>query len=289
LLVIAAVPAVIAIAPVEARGAAVLFGATAAGLPGELYILSSATGAMLQDVGPLNDASGLNFGITGLAYNPITGLLYGSTHNLDTADPATQARLVTINPLTARVTVIGPFNAGNTGARPATMADIAFDALGNLYGVGTVGGPQLYSINQATGKATAIGSSGLTSTTGGGVDISASGVVYGTPTDTRFGTYNPTTGAYTNIINPAKPVGGAYAALDFDRSTDTLYGLDLGPAPALDSFLVTFNLSSGAVTNVGASVMGLDAIAFVPIPESSAVALIACGAVAFIRRRRRSE
>src|SRR6188768_3101268 len=114
------------------KGQPILYATTAAGIPGEMYILNPATGATLQDVGPLNDANGLNYGITGLAYNPLNGLLYGSTHNLDTADPNTVARLVTINPLTARVTVIGAFNAGNVG-RPATMADLAFDAAGTLY------------------------------------------------------------------------------------------------------------------------------------------------------------
>jgi hypothetical protein len=267
-------------------GAIVLYGATAAGLAGELYVLDSATGMVLQDIGPLNDANGLNFGITGMAYNPVTGVLYGSTHNLSTADPATQAKLVTIDPLTARVTVVGSFNAGNIGARPATMADIGFDSNGLLYGVGSIGGPNLYSINPASGQATAIGSTGLTSTSGGGIAVSVGGTIYGTPTSSRFGTYDLPTGAFTNIANPVKPVGGAYAALDFDSSTGNLWGLDLGPDPGLEGFLVTIDLATGVVTNVGSSVMGLDAIAFVPIPEPAASALIAVSAISLFRRRR---
>jgi hypothetical protein len=213
------------------------------------------------------DALNINYPITGLAFNPITGLLYGSTGN---SVAATAARLVTINPLTAQVTVIGSFNAGNAG-NPSTMADLAFDSAGNLYGVGSIGGPQLYSINLLTGQATVIGSTGLTSTSGGGVAIGAGGI-FGTPTSSRFGTYNSGTGAFSNIANPALPVGGAYAALDF--SGNTLYGLDLGPGPNLLTHLVTIDTATGAVTDLGGSVSSLDAIAFSSVPEPSSAALI---------------
>src|SRR5437016_4296328 len=87
-------------------------------------------------------------------------------------------------------------------ASAAVMYGLAFDPAGNLFGVGSIGGPQLYSINQVTGQATVIGSTGLTSTSGGGLGISPSNVFFGTPTSTRFGTYNSITGAYTNIAAP---------------------------------------------------------------------------------------
>jgi len=175
-----------------ARAASTLYGSTASGGPGELYVLSPATGAMLQDVGPLNDALSVNYGVTGLAFNPVNGLLYGSTAN---SNPDVAARLITINPLTAQVTVIGGFNLAGA-ALGSTMSDIAFDSSGNLYGIGSRGGPQLYSINLLTGQATQVGAgSGLTSTGGGGLSISPSGIFYGTPTGSRFGTYDPITGA----------------------------------------------------------------------------------------------
>lgn len=256
-----------ALAVCEQAEAATLYGATSAGGPGELYTLSPATGAMISDVGPLADAFNVNYPVTGLAFNPISGLLYGSTGN---SVAGTAAKLVTINPLTAQVTVIGSFNVGNAG-NPATMADLAFDSAGNLYGVGSVGGPQLYSINLLTGQATVIGGTGLTSTSGGGVAIGAGGI-FGTPTSTRFGTYNSGTGAFSNIANPNKPLGGAYAALDFDGNT--LYGLDLGPGPDLFSHLVTIDTATGAVTDLGGSVSSLDAIAFNSVPEPSSAALI---------------
>lgn len=263
--------------------AAVLYGATSAGGPGELYTLNPATGAMLSDIGPLVDINSVNYPITGLAFNPVTGLLYGSTGN---SVSSTAARLVTINPLTGLVTVIGAFNVGNAG-NPSTMADLAFDSSGHLYGVGSIGGPQLYSINLLTGQASAIGGTGLTSTSGGGVAISPGGTIFGSPTASRFGTYDPVTGAFNNITNPNKPLGGAYAAMDFNGST--LYGLDLGPGPDLQSHLVTFDTVTGAVTDLGASVNFLDAIAFSSVPEPSSAALI-LGFVAlggFLRARGR--
>lgn len=247
-----------AAAPLDA---ATLYGATAAGGPGELYILNAATGAVIQDVGPLNNVASLNYPITGLAFHPTTGVLYGSTGN---NSAATQARLVTINPTTAVVTEVGVFNAGpvNGSGTPTTMADIEFDPTGTLYGVGSIGGPQLYTINTTTGQATAVGGSGLTSTSGGGLGIPISGALFGTPTSSRFGTYNSADGTYTNIANPTRPLGGAYAALAADG--DALYGLNLGPGTAFETRLVTFNLADGTVTELGASAARLDAITFGP-------------------------
>jgi hypothetical protein len=253
--------------------AATLFASTAAGDPGRLYSINPATGAVIQDIGPLNDATGANYPVTGLAFHPTTGVLYGSSANASTA---AQATLVTIDPITALVTVIGAFNAGpvSGSGNPATMADLSFDpTTGNLYGIGSVGGPQLYSINTLTGQATVVGATGLTSTSGGGLAISSGGIFYGTPTSSRFGTYNSTTGAFTNIANPTKPVGGAYAALAFDGSV--LYGLDLGPDSAgKPTHLVTIDQITGAVTPLGGSIAQLDAIAFQPVPEPASMVLL---------------
>ncbi|HEX3599491.1 MAG TPA: hypothetical protein VHU84_05075 [Lacipirellulaceae bacterium] len=261
--------------------AGTLYAATSAGGAGELYIINQATGAVVQDVGPLNDSSGLNYPITGLAFGP-GGNLYGSSGN---SVAASQAKLVKINPATGLVLPIGSFNAGpvNSGGDPSTMADIDFDAAGNLYGVASIGGPHLYSINTSTGQATVVGSTGLTSTSGGGLAIGG-GNFFGSPTSTRFGTYNSGTGAFTNITNPAKPVGGGYAALAFDGSI--LYGLDLGPGSSGDpTHLVTFDTTTGAVTDVAASVNKLDAIAFA-VPEPSSVVLGFVALLGFVSGRK---
>lgn len=272
----------LAAAPTHAQA---LYGATASGAAGRLFVLDPATGAMIQDVGALNDAVGTNYPITGLAFHPFTGVLYGSTGN---NPAATSARFVSIDPATALVTMIGEFDAGptNTSGTEATMTDLAFDAAGNLFGLGSIGGPQLYSINIATGKATVIGNSGLTSTTGGGLAISAAtGTAYGTPTASRYGTYDLGSGAYTNITNPVKPGGGgAYAALDFNGSV--LYGLNTAPGSPPPTFLVTIDPPFGTVTNLGGSVVALDAIAF-QIPEPGAIGALVLTLVGAAMRRAR--
>jgi hypothetical protein len=270
-----------ALAAASQAEAGTLYAATAANAAGELYILNQATGAVVQDIGPLNDAQNVNYPITGLAFSPTTGLLYGSTGNAGTV-PAT---LVQVNPATAAVTVVGPFNAGptKTDGTPATMTDLAFDPAGNLYGIGSIGGPQLYAINTTSGQATVIGSTGFSSTSGGGLAIG--GAFYGSPNASSFGTYNSVTGAYTNIANPAKPAGvGAYTALSFDGSV--LYGLNTGPGSPPPTHIVTIDAATGAVTDIGASLDSLDAIAF-QIPEPATLVLLLGGIAGLLTRRLR--
>ena len=61
---------------------AVLYAASGTfGVQGILYTLDPATGAVLTTVGPLNDAAGNNYGITGLKYHPATGTLWSFVAN----------------------------------------------------------------------------------------------------------------------------------------------------------------------------------------------------------------
>jgi len=254
-----------------------LYGATSSG-HGELYTLNPATGGVIQDIGALNDAAAVNYSVSGLAFNPITGVLYGATGGVSGHS------LLMINPANGLVTVVGSFNVGS-----ATMTDLAFDSSGNLYGISSSGGANLYSINAATGQAALIGSSGVSFTEGGGLAISSGGVFYGAPIPGEYGTYNPTTGAYTHIATPATPAGGgSYAALAFNGST--LYGDNLiAGASGGATHLVTIDPTTGAVTDIGASVTHLDAIAFSVVPEPGAVALFSAGGlIALIARRKKT-
>jgi hypothetical protein len=219
----------------------------------------------------LNDSLTNNYAVTGLAFDPITGVLYGSTGGVSGRS------LLTIDPTTALVTVIGSFNAGS-----ATMSDLAFDSAGNLYGVSSAGGANLYTINLATGQATQVGPSGVGGTSGGGLAISPGGVFYATPNSSQFGTYDPNTGIYSNIANPTRPGGSgtSYAALAFDGNT--LYGMNL----ATPTHLVTID-PSGNVTDLGISVPRIDGIAFAPVPEAGTVSLLSMGALLFVGIHRR--
>src|SRR5690349_17808895 len=87
-----------------------IYAATAGNGAGELYTINNFSGATITDIGPLNDASALNYGVTGLAFDPVTQTLFGSTGNSGATDGSTHAKLVTINPATGFVTPIGSFN-----------------------------------------------------------------------------------------------------------------------------------------------------------------------------------
>ncbi len=242
--------------------ASTLYGSTSSG-HGELYILNPATGSPLQDVGPLNDVTGLNYSVTGLAFDPGTGVLYGSTGGVS------GTKLLTINPATASVSVVGSFSAGT-----ATMTDLSFDQSGNLWGITSSGGAKLASINKVTGAATVMPASGVSFTEGGGLAISSGGVFYGAPIPGEYGTYNSTTGAYTHIATPTSPAGnnGSYGALAFDGNT--LYGDNLLPGSGGGlTHLVTIDPTTGNVTDIGASVTHLDAIAF-RVPEPGTMVLL---------------
>jgi hypothetical protein len=233
-----------------------LYGSVSSGQPGKLWIINAANGAAIQDVGALIDSNFQNYSMTGLAQDPFTGVLYGSTGMIS------GQTLVRIDPKTAQVTVVGPFNAFVASQNKfTTMADIDFSPSGQMYGIASVGNPNLYSIDKTTGQATLIGNSGQSFlTAGGGLGISPDGTFYATPETSHYGTYDSTTGAYTNITNPARPAGSgaSYAALAYDGNT--LYGMNLG----IPTHLVIFdNPATGHVTDLGPSVDRIDGIAFV--------------------------
>jgi hypothetical protein len=240
--------------------AADLYAASGQGSTGELYILDPATGATITDVGPLNDSTARNFGMTGLAFDPVSGVLYGSSANAN-ADQSTRGQLVTINPANGLVTPIGSFGLAAGG----TMTDLAFDPVTHvLYGIPSNGGANLFTIDTSTGQSTQVGSSGFTATNGGGVAVSSSGTIYGTPLPANFGTYDKTIGAYTNIAAPTLPNGRGYGALKFNGAV--LYGLEVrNNTTGLPPHLVTIDATTGAVTDLGTTTADfLDGIAFKP-------------------------
>ncbi|MEO8044734.1 MAG: hypothetical protein ABI674_07490 [Spartobacteria bacterium] len=222
------------------------------GVSGVLYTIDPATGAVLSTVGPLNDAAGKNYGITGLHYQATNGLLYGATPN---ASPTSPNYLVTVNPTTALVTPIGPFGA--------VMTDITIDpTTGIMYGVSGYN-QKFYTINQQTGLATQTGSTGIGFQNGGGFASNSKGALYGVSYFSTYN-YNKTTGAAALVGSTLLPNLVRAAAFD---SNDVFYGLEGGGG--IDNlhlrYLVTINVSTGRATLVGAiSVGDLDALGFVP-------------------------
>ncbi len=128
-----------------------LYGATSS--TGSLYTINPSTGAatLVHALVGVSNAN-LTYGIKGLAFQPGTGALYGAT---SPDSPNSGGNLVTINPATGQVTVIGPSGTGSP------YASIAFAPNGTLYGwlIGS-GAPTISAatVNLTTGAGTSLGS-----------------------------------------------------------------------------------------------------------------------------------
>ena len=256
-------------------GQTVLLGTTGSSAGGELYSIDQSTGAAVP-IGALVDSSSNAYAVTGLAFDNLTGVLYGST---STNSPTGAKSLVTIDPLTGAVTEIGSFGTSST------MADLTFDAAtATLYGSGSLDG-DLYSINLTTGVATVVGASGLSGIKGAGLAISSGGDVFGAPrgANQQLVMYSKSDGSVVTVatLSGAPFPSGSIAAMTFGSGAHgaTLYGInvDLNDT-ARPTHLVTIDPTTGAVTDVGASANGLDAIAFVTVPEPTTIAMMAFGA-----------
>lgn len=266
----------------------VLLGTTAqSSAVGDLYSINPNTGAATL-IHALADGTGNPYAVTGLAFDNVTGILYGSTSNRS----STGAReLVAINPNTGFVTVVGFFGAG-----AQTMADLTFDTTtATLYGTGSSDG-NLYSIDPTTGVATAVGSSGIANPRGGGVAANSAGQIFGAPqlANGPLVQFNKSNGAATAAatLHGAPFSGGAIGAMAFN-SGGTLYGINISDTTNA-THLVTIDDVTGAVSDVGASVDFLDAIVFynpTAIPEPTTTMLLGAGltflAITGIRRYRR--
>lgn len=231
--IILAVLALGLVAP-SARAQEVLYAAEAQdSSSSDLSTLNPSTGAVVTTIGPIG------FGVTGLAVDPATGTLYGST---------TSNELITINKTTGAGTVVGPLTF--------RIPDITFTADGTLYGFTKETG-SLVTINKATGAVTNVGGpSGITGQ-GNGLAASAAGVLFlsSEGDDGPLRTISRVDGS-TTIVATMNGTGGANInALAFSAG-GTLYGSTSG------NNLITINTATGAVTVLGPSVNGIDAIVF---------------------------
>jgi len=231
-----------------------LYGATGSnGIGGNLVTISTLTGSATV-VGALVDGGGNPYGLTGLAFHPGNGTLYGVTNN---GSPTSPGSLVSVNPATGQVTFIGGFVAFS-----GAFGDIAFDATGVLYGTRAVGS-DLYTINLVTGAASLVGgASGVsTGSSGHGLSMNSSGTLFTVPDGNNLYTFNTGNGAATigAALSGAPFLPARMNAMSFNAA-DTLFAVNTNAgAPAL-THLVTINTGTGAVTDIGASIDDLDAL-----------------------------
>lgn len=247
----------------------VMYAATGSnGVAGNLYTINPSTSASSL-VGPILNTSGAGaIGLTGLDFNPLDGTLYGITANSTSANGNTVAKsLVTIDPATALATVIGDLGKANS--------DISFRSDGTLFGFQsneTAGNiHSMTKIDLGTGLSTVVGSTGLASTTGGGLAFDEAGTLYlsATGSSGTLDTLNPSKGTRTvGGSMTGAPIAGSINAMA--ANGETLFGIDSDGSISRNSVhLVTISrdAAGATVTDIGSLPGDTDAIsrAYSPI------------------------
>lgn len=222
-----------------------LYGSRGGNTAGNLYTINPTT-AVSTVVGPIG------YAVTGMAYNPATGTMYGSTSS---NSPVCASCLITINLTTGAGTLVGAMGLSNSAA------DIAWSGT-TLYGW-SEDGDDLVTINTTTGAATFVGESGL-STFGDAMDFSG-GVLYailegnGGP----LSTVNTTTGLTT-----AGPTVSGIAGTPNSGSNQP--GTNVFFVGSNNGNLHTLDRTTGIATLIGPTgIPNFDAIAFTAPPPST--------------------
>jgi DNA-binding beta-propeller fold protein YncE len=205
-----------------------------------LMTINTATGATTT-IGPIG------FAVTGLAFSPVTGILYGST---GAASPVAPNSIITINRFTGAGTLVGATGLGGP------VADITFRSDGTLFGWSEAS-DDLVTINTTTGVATVVSDSGL-GTSGSGIAFSGAGALFFAGDSGSLHTISPTTGLVTSTVALGAP--SRMNALAFSGETGTLFG-------TLGGTLYTIDPTTGTVTTIGATAANIDAIVFAAGPN----------------------
>jgi CSLREA domain-containing protein len=215
----------------------------------DLYTIDPATGTATS-VGPIG------YAVTGLAFDPTTGKLYGVTTGNSTSSPRS---VITIDRKTGAGTVVGPF-----GGCCDNIADLAFKG-GKLFGWGE-GPDDLVKIDKATGAATVVGNSGE-STFGDAMSVDKNGILYAAIKGTSNNMYrvSMSTGA---LSSPVLLDGGPFPFTQLNAGSFACDGTTffVSAPPGISGGgvgdLVTVDVSTGAITTIGPTVAKLDAIAW---------------------------
>ena len=233
--------------------APVLYGADGGNFEEEssLYKVNPATGAKTETIGDIG------FAVTGLAFDPTTGDLYGVTAS---GDASGVGFLIKIDVQTGQGTAIGPVFSDCD----SPVQDITFTTTGQLFGwtKNCAGDDRLVQINKATGKGTALGASGLASSDGNGLSADPDdNTLWLTPDDAAgdYGTVNATTGVYTSQGTLTGATGDAtdnVNALAWTCDGETLFG------SVRDGFLISINTATDTVTVLGHGDPQQDALAW---------------------------
>lgn len=226
-------------------------GATGGNLSSVLYSINAETGAVLSTIG----AMGLT--VNGLAQHPMSGVLYGVTAHSLAADSES---LITINPATGAPTLIAGIGS--------EIADISFDAMGNLYGW-NLETNRLVHLNTSTAVATNVGNTTII-TNGAGIAFDTNGTLFfaGDGVGGALRTLNITTGLSTDLAKmtgfQTGTDGSPIFSLAMHPITNVLYGVQGGASSA--SYIFAVDKATSAIAKKGASIMNLRAFTFICSP-----------------------
>jgi Ca2+-binding RTX toxin-like protein len=229
---------------------ATLYGATGGELNSDLYMVDAATGATTS-IGPIG------FAVTGLAVDPNSGTLYGST---SLQSPNSPNSIITIDKTTGAGTLVGP-----VGISGEEVADLTFDASGTLYGWTEIFTDDLVTINTSTGAATPVGNSGIVTFGSGLADVGGTLYYSGDGVTGELRTVNKATGVTTVVttLHGAPSNTDGIAAMAVDPDSGVLFAVALNDSDVINpAYLVTINTVTGEVTTIGALPNDFDAIAF---------------------------
>ncbi|MGH8875397.1 MAG: hypothetical protein ACRDVM_09140, partial [Acidimicrobiia bacterium] len=220
-----------------------------------LYKVNPATGARSETIGEIG------FSVTGLAFDPTTGTLYGSTTSNDATEPGS---LVRINTDTGAGTLVGPAGTRIVAGCTTGTADITFTTDGQLWGWSECT-DDLYNINKATGVGTLVGDSGFGSYGSGLAADPDDNTLWLTPdgADGEYFTVNRTTGLLTSQGTLDGSDDGSINSLAFTCDGETLFGthnFDFTAPTARE--LVTIDTATDSINSIGDADMEQDAIAW---------------------------
>ena len=233
-----------------------------------LVELDPLTGGLIQTIGSVG------FGVNGLTYDAVTGILYGSARN--------NGGLIQINLTTGAGTLVGTGwnDLGDDG-----IVTLASNSTGAVFGWLESTLDDLVSVNTAAGTASIVGDAGI-GTGAHGLAFNSADVLYLMNSGGDYFTIDPVTGAST-LVNS---LGQTAHHGDFDPVSGLYVGIDRTASGTKN--LVRANLLTNTFTLVG-TVDDLHTLTFIPdsttVPEPSTWTLLGGGVVFAAWRRRRQN
>jgi DNA-binding beta-propeller fold protein YncE len=229
--------------------------------PSTLYRLDPRDGSVLQTIGPI----GFDH-VTGISFDPITGVLYGTQSAGDDGAPASPGQLLRVDLETGAGTAVG-------GAHGERTPDLAFAPWGILY-TWAESGDDLATLDLTTGLTTIVGDCGVsTFRTGLAADLLGNLVV---KAGTEVFGVDPGTGLCTPLVSLTAP-GRLHNVLEMSPR-GTLFSAE---RIASGTDFYTVDLQTGDTVAMGSNgISDLSAVAYLPEPSSTLG--IVSGAIALL-------